>query len=64
MTSTAILEGSLVDHRNQHVISAGEIIKTSTLKILSKTFKIKKPLTIMKISKINNNIKEKKKCIL
>ena len=35
-TSIAILDGSLVDNRNQRVISAGEIIKTSTLKILSK----------------------------
>ena len=59
-TSIAILDGSLVDNRNQRVISAGEIIKTSTLKILSKTFKIKKPLTIMQIIKTKNSNKRTK----
>ena len=35
-TSTAILEGKITDAKNQEVISYGEIVKSSTLKILSK----------------------------
>ena len=32
-------------------ISHGEIVKTSTLRILSDVFKIKKPLTILRVTK-------------
>ena len=58
LSSTAILDGSLVDNHNQNVISSGEIVKTSTLKILSKSFKMIKPITILTVSKnINKNYK-------
>ncbi len=57
-SSTAILEGSLVDNRKQHVISAGEIVKTSTLKILSKSFAMSKPLVILNVIK-NKKIKNR-----
>jgi len=50
-TSLAILDGSVVDNKGQNVISYGEIIKTSTLKILSDRFKIKKPITLLRVSK-------------
>ncbi len=51
-STSAILRGSLVDKKGQKVISYGEIIKTSTLRILSDKFMIKKPLTILRVSKI------------
>lgn len=50
-TTSAILDGSIVDNNGQNVISYGEIVKTSTLRILSDVFKIKKPLTILRVSK-------------
>ena len=51
-SSLAILDGSLKDKNGVKVITYGEIIKTSTLKILSKHFKIKKPLVILRVNKI------------
>ena len=51
-SSSAILRGSLVDKNGQNVISYGEVIKSSTLRILSDKFMIKKPLTILRVSKI------------
>ncbi len=50
-STSAILRGSLVDKNGQNVISYGEIIKTSTLRILSDKFMIKKPLTILRVSR-------------
>jgi mannose-6-phosphate isomerase-like protein (cupin superfamily) len=50
-TSLAILDGNIVDNKGQKVISYGEIIKTSTLKILSERFKIKKPITLLRVYK-------------
>ena len=50
-TTTAILDGNIVDNKGQSVISYGEIIKTQTLRILSEAFNIKKQLTILKVSK-------------
>tara|TARA_B100000965_G_scaffold393355_1_gene404078 strand:- start:380 stop:1126 length:747 start_codon:yes stop_codon:yes gene_type:complete len=50
-SSTAILEGKITDKKNQEVISYGEIVKSSTLKILSKKYKIKKPLLILNVKK-------------
>ena len=50
-TTSAILDGKIVDNKGQNVISYGEIVKTSTLRILSDAFKIKKPLTILRVSK-------------
>ena len=52
-TSTAaILEGEIVDNRGKSVIKYGEIVKTTTLKILSDIFKIKIPFLIIRVSKI------------
>tara|TARA_B100001123_G_C15191823_1_gene979710 strand:- start:120 stop:818 length:699 start_codon:yes stop_codon:yes gene_type:complete len=53
-TSSAILDGSIVDHQGRNVISYGEIVKTSTLKILSDRFKVKKPITLLRVSKKKN----------
>ena len=50
-TTSAILDGKIVDNKGQNVISYGEIVKTSTLRILSDVFKIKKTLTILRVSK-------------
>ncbi|MDC0449593.1 hypothetical protein OAL70_01785 [Pelagibacteraceae bacterium] len=50
-TSLAILDGNIVDNKGQKVISYGEIIKTSTLKILSERFRIKKPITLLRVYK-------------
>jgi len=50
-STSAILKGSLVDKKGKNVISYGEIIKTSTLRILSDKFIMKKPLTILRVSK-------------
>ena len=50
-TTSSILDGKIVDNKGQNVISYGEIVKTSTLRILSDAFKIQKPLTILRVSK-------------
>jgi mannose-6-phosphate isomerase-like protein (cupin superfamily) len=50
-TSLAILDGNIVDNKGQKVISYGEIIKTSTLKILSERFRVKKPITLLRVYK-------------
>jgi len=49
--SVAIIDGKISDKKNQTVIESGEIIKYSTLKILSKKFYIKKKLLIMVVKK-------------
>ena len=51
-TIFAILNGDVVDKKNQSVLSTGDIVKTPTLKKLSEFFKIKKELTFFKIKKI------------
>ena len=58
-STSAILDGDIVDDKGQSVISFGEIVKTSTLRILSDKFKIKKPLTILSVSKNKNKNKNK-----
>jgi len=50
-TSLAILDGNIVDNKGQKVISYGEIIKTSTLKILSERLRKKKPITLLRVYK-------------
>ena len=50
-TSLAILDGNIIDNKGQKVISYGEIIKTSTLKILSERFRVKKPITLLRVYK-------------
>ena len=57
-SSLAILEGHILDSKGKKVISYGEIIKRSTLKILSNHFKICKPLTLMSIIKDKKKIKK------
>ena len=59
-TTSAILDGSIVDNNGQNVISYGEIVKTSTLRILSDVFEIRKPLTILRVSKKINSKKANK----
>tara|TARA_B110000483_G_scaffold19303_1_gene21177 strand:+ start:515 stop:1198 length:684 start_codon:yes stop_codon:yes gene_type:complete len=46
---TAILDGNLTDKKKQIVLSYGEIIKTTSLKILTKHYKINKPFLAMNI---------------
>ena len=48
----AILNGKIIDKQGKSVLSYGDIIKTGTLKKLSKVFKIKKYLTVLSASKI------------
>ena len=47
---SAILSGGLFDNLNQKVLVQGEIIKTLSLKILAKHFKISKDLKIINIA--------------
>jgi len=48
----AILDGAITDHRNIGVVNCGDILRVDDFKILSKVFKIKKNLKIVKLSKI------------
>jgi len=54
-STLALLEGNIIDEKGQNVISYGEIVKTKTLEIFCKNFKIKKELTVLKVS----NLKKK-----
>ena len=54
-STLALLEGNIIDEKGLNVISYGEIIKTKTLEIFCKNFKIKKELTVLKVS----NLKKK-----
>jgi len=45
----AILDGSISDNKGRNVLSYGDIIKTDDLRILSKVFKIKKKLSVVRI---------------
>ncbi len=49
----AILGGGLSDNKGQLVLSPGDIVRTDTIKKLSKVFKVKKNLTILTCKKIN-----------
>lgn len=50
-TIFAILDGSIADKYGRSLLSYGDIIKTNDLKTLSKVFKIKKKLGVLKINK-------------
>lgn len=50
-SSAAILEGDLADKKGRSVIKVGEVVRTSTLRILSDAFKLKKKFTIIRVSK-------------
>ena len=48
-TIFAILDGSISDNKGRNVLSYGDIIKTDDLRILSKVFKIKKKLSVVRV---------------
>lgn len=48
-TIFAILDGSISDDRGRDVLSFGDIVKTDDLRILSKVFKIKKKLSVVRV---------------
>ena len=48
-TIFAILGGSISDNKGRNVLSYGDIVKTDDFKILSKVFKIKKNLSLLKV---------------
>ena len=48
-TIFAILDGSVSDNKGRNVLSYGDIIKTDDLRILSKVFKIKKKLSVLRV---------------
>ena len=50
-TIFAILDGSVSDQNGRNVLSYGDIIRTNDLKVLSKVFKIKKDLSVVKVFK-------------
>jgi mannose-6-phosphate isomerase-like protein (cupin superfamily) len=50
-TIFAILDGSVSDNKGRNVLSYGDIIKVDDLRILSKVFKIKKKLSVVKVYK-------------
>tara|TARA_B100000780_G_scaffold271044_1_gene231557 strand:- start:696 stop:1265 length:570 start_codon:yes stop_codon:yes gene_type:complete len=50
-TFFAVLDGSVSDNKGRNVLSYGDIIKTDDLRILSKVFKIKKKLSVVKVYK-------------
>ena len=50
-TIFAILDGSVSDQNGRNVLSYGDIIRTNDLKVLSKVFKIKKDLSVVRVFK-------------
>jgi|TARA_B100000780_G_scaffold279150_1_gene255992 mannose-6-phosphate isomerase-like protein (cupin superfamily) len=50
-TIFAILDGAVSDKNGRNVLSYGDIIRTNDLKVLSRVFKIKKQLSIVKVLK-------------
>ena len=50
-TIFGIIDGKVVDKYERSVLSYGDIIRTGTLKKLSKVFKIKKYLTVIRVWK-------------
>ena len=50
-TIFGILDGGLVDHKKKYVLSAGDIVRTNTIKKLSDVFKIDKQIIILTCSK-------------
>ncbi len=50
-TIFGILDGGLVDNKKKYVLSAGDIVRTNTVKKLSEVFKINKQITILTCSK-------------
>ena len=50
-TIFGILSGGLVDNKKKYVLSAGDIVRTNTIKKLSEVFKINKQIIILTCSK-------------
>ncbi len=50
-TIFGVLDGSVSDDKGRNVLSYGDIVKTDDLRILSKVFKIKKKLSVVKVIK-------------
>ena len=50
-TIFGILAGGLVDNKKKYVLSAGDIVRTNTIKKLSEVFKINKQIIILTCSK-------------
>ena len=50
-TIFGILDGAISDNKGRNVLSYGDIIKTDDLRILSKVFKIKKKLSLVKVTR-------------
>ena len=50
-TLFAILDGEVIDKNSKAVLTHGDIVKTDDLKVLSKVFKIKNNLTLLKVTK-------------
>ena len=57
-STVAILKGNILNNKGKKVISYGEIVKSSTLRILADKFYIKKPITTLNVKK-NKNTKIK-----
>ena len=51
-TIFAVLDGGLVDLKKQYVLSPGDIVRTDTIKKLSKVFKINKKISILTCRKV------------
>jgi len=52
LKKSEILKEEKIDKKGQSVIKHGEIVKTTTLKILSSLFRIKVPFLIIRVSQI------------
>ena len=50
-TIFGILDGGLVDNKKNYVLSAGDIVRTNTIRKLSEVFKIDKKIIILTCSK-------------
>ena len=53
-TIFAVLEGAVTDNRGRKVLGYGDIVKTMDFKVLSKVFKIKNNLSLLKVTKNRN----------
>ena len=47
----AVIDGNVVDHKNNNLLSPGDIIKTGTFQKLAKKFKIKNKLILLSVYK-------------
>ena len=50
-TIFGILDGGLVDKKKNYVLTAGDIVRTNTIKKLAEAFKIHKKIIILTCSK-------------